>query len=110
MSDMKDLKKKGRDELIEIALDSKDALKSIKLQNDVQRHIKEHDKAKSPHRRKNALNEVRNIIHKAQKGRKGTGKKPNAWLEHIKKYHKKHPELTYWEAVKKARPSYKPKK
>ena len=31
----------------------------------------------------------------------------NSWIKHVKKYHKKHPNLTYGEAMKKSRKSYK---
>lgn len=34
----------------------------------------------------------------------------NAWIEHVKAYRKKHPKLSYGEAMKAAKSSYKPKK
>jgi hypothetical protein len=34
----------------------------------------------------------------------------NAWIEHVREYRKKHPELTYPEALKAARDSYHKKK
>ena len=35
---------------------------------------------------------------------------PNAWIEHVKEFHKKHPKLSYSEALVKAKKSYKPVK
>ena len=34
------------------------------------------------------------------------GKKVNPWIAHVKQYFKDHPELTYREAMKQAKPSY----
>ena len=31
----------------------------------------------------------------------------NRWLAHVKQYHKKHPSLSYSEALKRAKSSYK---
>lgn len=32
---------------------------------------------------------------------------PNKWISHVKAYHAAHPHLTYRQAMKEARPSYK---
>jgi len=37
-------------------------------------------------------------------------KTKNPWLEHLKKFHKAHPKMSYAEAMKEARKTYKPKK
>lgn len=42
-----------------------------------------------------------------RKKSKKSNKKPNKWIQHVKAYHKKHPNLSWNEAMKKARPSYK---
>jgi hypothetical protein len=37
----------------------------------------------------------------------GASKKTNNWLEHVKKYREKHPEISYKDALKKAAETYK---
>jgi hypothetical protein len=37
----------------------------------------------------------------------GKGKKPNAWLEHVKKFRASNPSLKYSEVLKKAKATYK---
>ena len=42
------------------------------------------------------------------KGRRSSRRSGNPWIKHLKAYHKAHPGISYGEAMKKAKKSYKP--
>ena len=54
--------------------------------------------------------DLKNVITEYTGGGKTKKRKTNSrWISHVRDYHKKHPRLSYKEAVIKAKPSYKKK-
>jgi len=66
---------------------------------------KEHVKPKRKYTRKKKVEEKK--VEVAQESPKKKERKANAWLSHVKDYRVKHPEITYSEALKEAKKTYK---